>query len=170
MNAGSTGARARVNRMTRFSLKLLGGTSLEGDQGSLTGRAVQRHRLALLALLGASHPRGLTRDKLMTWLWPERDAERARGLLNQAIHVVRRTLGAEAILSAGDELRLNPQVVSCDLIAFEEAVAAGDLERAAALYAGPFLDGFFLGDSADFEEWSERERQRLTASHIRVLE
>jgi DNA-binding SARP family transcriptional activator len=153
-----------------FSLKLLGRASLEGDGGGLTGRAVHRHRLGLLALLAGAHPRALSRDKLIAWLWPERDSERARGLLNQAVHVLRRTLGTEAILSAGDDLQLNPQVVACDLIAFEQAVAAGDLERAAALYAGPFLDGFFLSDAVEFDQWSERERQRLAASYARVLE
>ncbi|HEX9895751.1 MAG TPA: BTAD domain-containing putative transcriptional regulator [Gemmatimonadales bacterium] len=153
-----------------FSLKLFGGVSLEGDDGPLTGPAVQRHRLALLAVLGASRPRVLTRDKLMAWLWAERDTEHARGLLNQAVHVLRRTLGAEAILSAGEELQLNPAGVSCDVIAFEEAVAAGGLQQAAALYAGPFLDGFFLSDAPEFERWAERERQRLAASYAGVLE
>lgn len=152
-----------------FSLKLFGGVSLGGDE-DLSGPAVQRHRLALLALLGASRPRVMTRDKLMAWLWPERDAEHARGLLNQAVHVLRRTLGAEAVLSAGEELLLNPAVVSCDVTAFEEAASAGDLERAVALYTGPFLDGFFLSDAPEFERWAEGERGHLAASYASVLE
>lgn len=153
-----------------FSLKLLGGASLEDDGEVLTGRAVHRHRLALLALLAGAHPRVSSRDKLIAWLWPERDSERARGLLNQAVHVLRRTLGTDAILSAGDDLLFNPQLVSCDLIGFDQAVAAGDLERAAGLYAGPFLDGFFLNDAVEFDQWVERERQRLAGSYIKVLE
>ena len=152
-----------------FSLKLFGGVSVGGD-ADLTGPAVQRHRLALLALLAAPRQRVMTRDKLMAWLWPERDAEHARGLLNQAVHVLRRTLGAEAVLSTGEELQLNPAVVSCDVTGFEEAASAGDLERAAALYTGPFLDGFFLSDAPEFERWAERERGRLAASYTSVLE
>jgi serine/threonine-protein kinase len=152
-----------------FSLKLFGGVSLEGDD-DLTGPAVQRHRLALLALLGASRQRAVTRDKVMAWLWPERDIERTRGLLNQAVHVLRRTLGAEAILSAGEELQLNPTVVSCDVAEFEEAASHGAFERAATLYTGPFLDGFFLSDAPEFERWVERERQRLVTSCAGVLE
>ena len=153
-----------------FSLKLFGGLSLEGDGGLVTGRAVQRHRLALLALLGASGRRGLTRDKLMAWLWSERDGESARGLLNQAVHVLRQALGADAILSIGEELQLNPALISSDAIAFEEALAGGDLERAAACYVGPFLDGFFLNDAPEFEQWAERERERFAASYGRLLE
>jgi DNA-binding SARP family transcriptional activator/tetratricopeptide (TPR) repeat protein len=153
-----------------FSLKLLGGVSLEGGDGRVTGPAVQRHRLAILALLATSRPRALTRDRLMAWLWPESDTEHARGNLNQAVHVLRRALGGEAILTSGEELQLNTAVVACDVIAFEEALSAGDLERSAGLYAGPFLDGFFLSDAPEFEQWLGRERDRLSAACARALE
>lgn len=153
-----------------FSLKLLGGVALVGEQGLVTGQAVQRHRLALLAVLAAAHPRAVSRDKVMAWLWPERDIEPARRLLNQAVHALRRTLGAEAILSAGDELQLNAGLVHCDVVAFEEALAGGAPDRAVALYAGPFLDGFFLDDAPEFERWVDRERDRLATARAKALE
>src|SRR5690606_24306211 len=109
-----------------YFLKLLGGASLEVDAGPLTGPAVQRHRLALLAILAASRWQGGSRDKHIAWLGPDSDAERARGLLKQAVDAVRRALGPEAILSAGDELRLNDAIVASDVDAFEQAAAAGD--------------------------------------------
>lgn len=154
-----------------FSLKLLGGVSLEGPDGRVTGPALQRHRLAILALLASSRPRAAqSRDRLMGWLWPESDAEHARGLLNQAVHVLRRTLGAEALRSVGEDLQLDTALVACDLIGFEEAVSSGNLERAAAIYAGPFLDGFFLSDAPEFDQWLGRERDRLVSSYAGVLE
>ena len=153
-----------------FSLKLLGGVSLTGGDGRVTGPAVQRHRLAILALLAGSLPRAITRDRLMGWLWPESDTEHARGNLNQAVHVLRRALGGEAILTSGEELQLNTAVVSCDVIAFEQALSVGDLERAIELYAGPYLDGFFLSDAPEFEQWLDRERDRLSAAYARALE
>jgi DNA-binding SARP family transcriptional activator len=153
-----------------FSLKVLGGISVTGDRGPLTGPAVQRHRLALLAILATSRPRAVSRDKLMAWLWPERDGERARQLLNQAVHALRRTLGPDAILSTGDELQLNAAVVRCDVVDFEEALAESQPERAAALYGGPFLDGFFLDDAPEFEHWVDRERDRLASSCAAALE
>ncbi len=153
-----------------FSLKLLGGIALEGKSGPLAGPAVQRHRLALLALLATARPRAVSRDKLMAWLWPERESEPARRLLNQAVHALRQALGAEAILSTGDELQLNAGVVQCDVVAFEEALASGEPERAVALYTGPFLDGFFLSDAPEFERWVDRERDRLAAAYAKALE
>jgi hypothetical protein len=58
---------------------------------------------------------------------------------------------AESITSAGTNLALNPAVVSSDLTDFENATADRTLEQAAALYQGPFLDGFSLDDAPDFE-------------------
>lgn len=153
-----------------FSLKLFGGASLAAASGPIDGSAAQRHRLALLAVLATSAPKVVSRDKLIAWLWPERDAERARGLLNQAVYVLRQALGPDAILASGDTLRLDPDLVEADVVAFERALAAGDRERAIAVYAGPFLDGFFLDDSQAFERWVERERQRLAGAYARALE
>ncbi|HEV2129980.1 MAG TPA: BTAD domain-containing putative transcriptional regulator [Longimicrobiaceae bacterium] len=153
-----------------FSLKLFGGASLTGQSGAVGSPATQRHRLALLALLATSHPRALPRERLMVRLWPERDNEHTRKLLNQAVHALRKTLGEEAILSAGEELRFNPRVVQCDVIAFEEALATGDAERAVELYAGPFLDGFFLSQAPEFERWAEGERERFRRACCKALE
>lgn len=153
-----------------FSLNLFGGVRLHGDDGPVTGPAIQRHRLALLALLGGGRPAGLSRDKLLAFLWPDRDNEHARGLLKQAVHALRRALGEDAILSTGDVLRLNPEVIRADVREFEAALARGDAARAVALYAGPFLDGFFLADAPEFERWVEHEREQRGRAYGRALE
>ncbi|MDX1396553.1 MAG: BTAD domain-containing putative transcriptional regulator, partial [Gemmatimonadota bacterium] len=165
MNGGSLSRRGAM-----FDVKLLGGASIEGETGPLTGPAVQRHRLALLALLAVAYPKGITRDKLVALLWPERDAESSRGLLNQAVHHLRKVLGPDALLSTADELRLGPDRVHVDLLEFREALAASSLERAAAAYGGSFLDGFFLPDAVEFEHWTDGECQRLRQDYLRVLE
>jgi DNA-binding SARP family transcriptional activator len=150
-------------------LGLFGGVSLEGGRSALSGRAGQRHRVALLALLVVAHPRALSRDRLLGYLWPESDARHARNLLSQAVHALRRALGTDAILSTGDELRLNPDVITSDVWQFQEALAGADHEQAVALYAGPLLDGFFLGDSAEFERWIDVERDRLREMFLQAL-
>jgi DNA-binding SARP family transcriptional activator/predicted ATPase len=150
-------------------LRLLGGVSLHHDGSGLAGAATHRHRLALLALLAVARTRPQSRDKLMTWLWPERDAAHARNLLNQAVHALRRAVGEAGIISERNGLRLDPVAVACDAIAFEEALAAGDLERAIVLYTGPFLDGFHLPRAAEFEHWAAGERERLRSSYARSL-
>lgn len=58
-----------------FRLELFGSASIDGPGGPVTGRAVRRHRLGLLALLAMAGHRGMTRDKLAGYLWPDADGE-----------------------------------------------------------------------------------------------
>ncbi|HEX6643255.1 MAG TPA: BTAD domain-containing putative transcriptional regulator [Gemmatimonadales bacterium] len=151
-------------------IRLFGTPSLErGDGTPVTGRAAQRHRIALLALLALTPGRRIGREKAMALLWPEADGDRARKLLNVSVYELRSALGDELLVTAGDELRLGDGV-RVDVGEFEAAAGAGDHARAAEWHAGPFLDGFFLPDAAAFEEWSDRERQRLAGLHGRSLE
>lgn len=150
--------------------QLLGGTALEGPAGPVTGPAAQRHRLALLALLAVARGEGIRRDKLVACLWPERDADHARNLLNQAVHALRRALGEPAIRSHGDTLHLDPTLVPTDLGAFEQAVDRRDWRQAVEQYRGPFLDGFFLPDAPEFEQWVDGERTRLAGMYQAALE
>jgi TolB-like protein/DNA-binding SARP family transcriptional activator len=152
------------------SLRLFASASLQTERGALNGPAAQRRRLALLALLAASYPRAVPRDKILAYLWPERDSEHARNLLSQALYTLRKALGDQAIQAAGDELNFNPQVVACDAVSFEQAIEAGELARAVTLYSGAFLDGFFLSDAPEFESWVDRERERYRRAYGATLE
>jgi DNA-binding SARP family transcriptional activator/tetratricopeptide (TPR) repeat protein len=154
-------------------LHLLGSTDLQGPEPERFRPVLTQPKvLALLCYLALARPRGFhRRDTLLGMLWPELDQARGRGALRKAIYELRQALGADAILSRGaEEVRLNDAVVSCDAVAFEEAVEAGELERAVGLYRGEFLTGFFLADGAGFEQWLEGERQRLARSYRTVLE
>ena len=154
-----------------FHLRLFGSPSIErGDGVPLTGRAAQRHRLALLALLAMAPAQRMTRDKLIACLWPENDPEGGRNLLKVSSYVLRTTLGEGIVLSEGDDLRLNADLVRTDAAEFDAAFARADHARAVALYRSPFLDGFFLSDAPEFEHWAARERERLAADYGRALE
>jgi DNA-binding SARP family transcriptional activator len=152
------------------TLRLLGGLMLEGPDGALTGPASQRKRLALLALLAATPTQWVSREKLLAYLWPESSSGPARHQLSSALYELRRAAGEEAILSTGDELRLNPEVIRTDVGEFESALDRGDHERAVLLYRGPFVDGFFLGDAPEFARWVDLERDRLAGGYARALE
>jgi DNA-binding SARP family transcriptional activator/tetratricopeptide (TPR) repeat protein len=126
--------------------------------------------VALLAQLAVAQPYGVSRDKLIAYFWPEAETDRARHLLSASVYVLRQALGDAAIVTAGDDLALNPEVVRSDVRAFDAALDAGDLESAVSHYRGPFLDGFFLQDAGEFERWAEAERVRLAQRHAAALE
>jgi DNA-binding SARP family transcriptional activator len=152
------------------TLRLLGGASLEGPDGPVTGRAALRHRLALLALLAVEHPRPLSRDKLLAYLWPESGAAEARHQLRSSLYILRSALGEDAVLSTGDDLRLNPDRLTCDIWEFETALVRNGLEQAVAIYHGPFLSGFHLSEAEEFEHWADGQRSRLAGQYHQALE
>jgi DNA-binding SARP family transcriptional activator/tetratricopeptide (TPR) repeat protein len=137
---------------------LFGGASIEGNDGPITGRGAQRRRLGLLAILAVAG-RAVSRDKLVAYLWEETDTERARKLLSESIYVIRKAVGEQALIAVGDTVELNRDLVWSDVGEFMEALAAHDDERAVQVYRGPFLDGFFISDAPEFENWAETERQ-----------
>ncbi|MGZ8376667.1 MAG: BTAD domain-containing putative transcriptional regulator [Gemmatirosa sp.] len=104
---------------------------------------------------------GLSRDKLTLLLWPEAEEERARHSLTQALYAARRALGTDDLFVLAGDVRLNRDRLGSDVQEFEAALADDELERAVGLYQGPFLDGFFLPGSAEFEQWASSHRQRL---------
>lgn len=153
-----------------FQLKVLGGASLEDAEGPLTGRATQRHRLALLALLGHAGARGLSREKLVGYLWPESTEERARRLLSDSVYRINKELGAEAVAATGSVLRLDADVLPSDLGTFRAALERQDWRAAVDAYGGPLLDGFHLPDAEEFERWLDIARAELARSHADALE
>ena len=139
-------------------LRVLGTPALESDGTPLGAVAAQRKSLALLALLARAGPAGASRDKLMAYLWPEADGERAAHRLTQLVYSLRRAVGAESLFLGVAELRLNPTLISTDIAEFSDALDRGDAAAAVATYRGPFLDGFFVDGAPEFERWVDAER------------
>lgn len=140
-------------------LRAFGGLSVDGALPASGGAAGQRRPLALLLLLAAAGERGVSRDKLLGLLWPDSDAEHARSALRQTLYALRRDLGLPELFIGTADLRLNAALLPSDLAEFDRAMAAGEYDRAVALYAGPMADGFFLSKAPEFERWLEHERQ-----------
>jgi predicted ATPase/DNA-binding SARP family transcriptional activator len=153
-----------------LALRTFGGLSIEQDGAAGTGAATRAKTLGLLALLAAAGKKGVRRDKLIGYLWPDADLAHGRHLLKQACYALRHDLRAPDLLLGRAELRLNPAVVSSDIQAFEEAVQRGDLAQAVALHAGPFLDGVYVDEAGEFEHWVDDQRRRLIRHVCAALE
>ncbi len=68
-----------------------------------------------------------------------------------------------------DQVALSDNCESCDIVAFERAIAALHFEAAPVLYQGLFLDGVFVSDgSADFESCVSNTRNRLALAGLRA--
>jgi serine/threonine-protein kinase len=151
-------------------LSTFGGLCLTSEDESLGPAARQPRCLALLALLAAGGGGAVRRDKVVAYLWPEVDQARAAHRLAQVVFSLGRDLRAALVSSGKTELRLDARRITTDLVDFTDAMRQGDADRAARLYLGPFLDGFFLRDAAEFERWADAERCYLAGRYVATLE
>jgi len=130
----------------------------------------QPKRVALLAYLCLASPRGFhRRDTILGLFWPDADQTHARGSLRRALHILRVTLGENALHSRGDdEIAVNYDVLWSDTVAFEERIDSNKILEALELYRGDLLPGFFLDDAPGFNRWLDDERNRMRSSAARA--
>ncbi len=151
-------------------LHLLGSLSLEDPSRASPASVVGQRPLAVLALLAVARDKGCSREKLVGYLWPDVDQERARHRLADAVYVIRKSLGEDSVLGVGDTLRLNPEVVQVDVSGFLDALDSDELQAGVSFYGGPFLDGFYVSGAPEFERWVAVERQRFGDAYAGALE
>jgi DNA-binding SARP family transcriptional activator len=132
-------------------------------------RLRSRKGLWLLALLVLRAKRPVERDWLAGTLWPEADLPHSRRNLRQSLYDLRLALGSEAWRLPDDALRtlrLDVDGAAVDVLAFDAALARGDLdslETGISLYRGPLLEGCF-------EEWCLEERRQREESYVAALQ
>jgi DNA-binding SARP family transcriptional activator len=168
--------------MARLSICLLGPLQVTLDGQAVTALESDRVR-ALLAYLAVEADRPHRREKLAGLLWPDWPERSARTNLRGALSNLRSAIGDR--LPAGSEegapsfLLISQQTVqfnvgsdaAVDVLAFDRILGSlpssdcseslSRLDEAAALYRGPFLEGFSLPDSTAFDEWMLFEGERL---------
>jgi DNA-binding SARP family transcriptional activator/Leucine-rich repeat (LRR) protein len=176
--------------MTRLSLTLLGAFQITLDGEPVTGFESDKVR-ALLVYLALEADRSHRRDALAEMLWPDRPEGVARNSLRQALANLRKAIGdREAsppfLRVTRGEVWFNPDSAHwLDVAACSALLAACHVHRhrrvetcepcirrlreAVALYRGPFLEQFYLGDSAAFEEWALVQRERMQRQAMKTL-
>ncbi|MFN0179663.1 MAG: hypothetical protein ACKVZ0_12765 [Gemmatimonadales bacterium] len=146
-----------------IELRTLGTVDLRSsERGELKSILQQPKRLALLVYLVTAKPGKLARrDSLLALFWPELDQEHARAALRRALYFLRQAGGADLVVGRGDEeVGTDPHLIWCDAVAFDDAVDRNDLDTALELYAGDFLEGFYVQGAPEAEAWLDRERTR----------
>ncbi len=122
-----------------------------------------RKAIAILAVLAAER-RAFARDELAALLWPDADDAAARGAFRRTLSALRAAVGENVLVVDRTRVDLVRDHVRIDLLDLERLAGSADrggLEHAAALARGPFLAGFSLRDSPDFDDW--RAARAITA-------
>jgi DNA-binding SARP family transcriptional activator/predicted ATPase len=160
--------------VARLSLSLLGSFRATLDDQPVTGFKSNKER-ALLAYLAVEAERPHRREVLAGLLWPDWPDRDALSNLRYALSNLRQVIGDRTaeppfLLVTRDTLQFNlAGDCALDVKTLTQAVESDKihppnverLEQAVALYQGAFLEGFSLGDSPPFEEWTLFTRERL---------
>ncbi|MBC8065198.1 MAG: tetratricopeptide repeat protein [Chlorobia bacterium] len=114
-----------------------------------------RKALLLLSLLVLRNGKPAARGWLANTLWPDVDLSTALSSLRPVVSELRKALGpAGCRLQSADRnsIAFDVEGLEVDVLAFDEAVKAGDLESAIEKYSGPLLEGCE-------EDWAFQERR-----------
>jgi DNA-binding SARP family transcriptional activator len=160
-----TSDRSRLSseRLARLAVRLLGSVEvvLDGRRlGAFDSVRLQRFLALVVLRRDLQH-----RSRLAFELWPDSDEGQARTNLRKLLHDFRHSLPdiGEFVEIDNEVVRWIPRGPSeVDVLRFRAAVAAGDLELAARLYAGDLLP-------ACYDDWVLYERSKLRAEAHAVL-
>jgi DNA-binding SARP family transcriptional activator/predicted ATPase len=159
--------------MDMLHLRLLGPFEACSAGGSPV-RIGANKAIGLIAYLALHQGQAQSREKLASLLWSMSDVGHARGSLRQAIMALRGAfapidwaglrIGRSGIIIPRGSLWLDVEKFE----ALAKSERDEDLESAARLYRGPFLDGYSVREP-EFAEWIETERLRLQELALAVL-
>ncbi len=127
-----------------------------------------RKHLALLVYLARSPGQLRTRDHLVGLFWGDKPEASARHSLNEALRILRRCGGEDAVDTSAGRIRLVEGAVRLDVDELE-TLAGTDVAAAAALATGEFLEGFGVADASDFEDWLSAERAHWRQVCVQAL-
>jgi len=160
--------------MSTLRLELLGDLQIRGGNGTLATISAKKAQ-ALIAYLAVKPAQRVSREKIAALLWSSTGPDQARQSLRQTLSMLRKELttilgDSRALIDENDLLGVDETLVGCDVAEFESLAASGSesaLGRAAELYRGDFLDGFYLNEER-FDQWVIAERDRLHRMTLRV--
>ncbi len=161
---------ANEARGSRLDIRLLGPPEVQVDGVPLT--VDTRKAVAILALL-ATDGRPYARDELAAMLWPESDDASARGALRRTLSTLHAAVGEGPLDVGRERVALVASACRVDLADLERLAgsdASADLTAAADLVRGPFLAGFSLRDSVEFDDWRATRAAAVERTVLGVLD
>ena len=149
--------------------RTLGPIEVTVDGAPAPSELLWRKHLALLVYLARSPRQTRSREHLIGLLWADRTELAARHSLSEALRVIRRHAGQQAVEVTVGQVGLTEGVVELDVSRLEELAALEDWSAASELVAGEFLEGFGVPDATEFEDWLAAERERWRRRGLEVL-
>ncbi len=136
----------------RISLRLFGGPILEVDGEPVR---LSSYQACLLSVVYGHGQDGISRSRVIDFLWNEMDGQKQRHRLSQLIYVLKRKAGTNVILALPlDRLASSSADVACDLVAFHQHVGKQRLLEASSILGRPFLPLVDPAPTHEFDRWA----------------
>lgn len=165
---------------TTLKLRLLGSPRVEKGETAVTGFVSNKAQALLyyLAVTGEPH----TRAKLVGLFWGDSPQKKARTSLRTALYNLQQLVAPHITATRKTVAFDQEQPYWIDVVTFETAITtfrksdtptAQDYARlgtAVGHYRGDLLEGFYIDDAPEFEEWLLLQRERLRHMALEALE
>ncbi|MBE7552040.1 MAG: tetratricopeptide repeat protein [Anaerolineales bacterium] len=159
----------------RLELRLLGRPQVHLDGAAVTDFRTAKVEALLYYLAVTGRPHG--RESLVTLLWGDMPEAAAKRNLTQVLSLLRKQFGLFLEITP-QQIGLKPEPPYwVDVQLFQQALETIDptqeperLRRVVELYQGDFLQGFYVKEALDFEEWVLTQRERLRELMIQALD
>jgi predicted ATPase/DNA-binding SARP family transcriptional activator/tetratricopeptide (TPR) repeat protein len=149
-----------INTLGRLSIRF--GDEKLTELGSRKAEAM----LVYLAVEGGTHPRG----SLAALFWPESSDSKALTSLRVALSSLRKHVGDYLEISRYTVKIRKGSKLYLDVFDLETKLAQSQVDQALELYRGDFLEGFYIQDTIDFEDWRLWEQERLRKILVSALQ
>lgn len=158
-----------------LQIKLLGNVEISLNAVQLTGFNSSKSQalLCYLAVTGRTH----ARSTLVGMFWPELPETNAQRNLRKTLSNLRKLIAPYLSIDR-ESVALNQAMPSfVDIVQFERTVTDKNatqnihlLQEAAELYRGDFLEGFYLRDAPEFDDWIHAQRMRYHGFAIQACQ
>jgi len=153
-----------------FEIQLLGPPQLRWQERPF---ALSRRQARALLFRLAAESQPIPREKLADLLWSETSPAKARRNLTRLLSYLRGQFPHPDLLqTGGTTVSLNHGMVRSDAVLFSELCRSDDHEAwqsAVSLYRGPFLSGFILDESREFESWQSLMGRHFEELYLKTL-
>ncbi len=155
-----------------LAITMLGPPSVRWQGLSLS---IPRRQVRALLYVLASHGTSAPRDVLCHLFWPNVATDIAHTNLSRLLYLLQRALPVPHLVSRdGERVGLNRQAIWTDLSVLSHVLSHPlptyeSLRAAAALYRGPFLEGFSLQRAPQFDLWLAQQRHEWERRYLALL-
>ncbi len=165
--------------MSRLALHLLGPPRFQLDE---TAVQIPRRKVSALLIYLAVTAKAHSREVLIDLFFPKQSRQRARGDFRNTLSILKKSIGSKWVRIDDSTIYLNIEDdLWVDVHEFRALVTGKSIKTPAPekrvqaltaavhLYQGDFLSGFYLRDSAGFDEWQFMEQEALRREYASAL-